>query len=211
MQVNNYSQPKSNISFGKVIKIKVFIDDLPTIDEKKIRKATRQLVGVLQKHDKKHPQADTFIKTFKENVSDYSVPADKVDQHYPIIRNLINRVSQFLFTGPHAEELNPLAKQIGIVKHNSLEQVGTTKTHESKISAKNYFKRAQSLINDPYLRLREVNYPGKELELRIYTKGKGNPESKNFKLELEEIMFRKQNEERVKKAKPVIMSQPTLF
>jgi len=210
MQVDNYAQPKSNMSFGKVIKLKVFIDDLPSTDEKRIRKATRELVSILQKH-KSHPKADVFIKTFKENVPDYSIPVSKVDEQYPIIRNLIDRVSQFLFTGKEADQLNPLAKQIGIVKGKGKELVGTAKTYEAKLTAKKYFAEARSFINNPNLRLRESNYPGEQLELRIYTKGKGNPESKNFKLELDEIMFRKPNEPKVKPEKKVKLSQGSLF
>lgn len=205
MQVNNYSQSRSNLSFGKVIKLRVYIDGLPTLDENRIGKATRGLVKILQKQDTRHPKADTFIKTFRENVYDYSVPVEKVDSKYPIIRNLINEVSQFLFTGHQTEELNPLAKQIGIVKHNGLAQIGTTKTYETKLSTNKYFTKAKSFINNPNLRLREAKPPREEVELRIYTKGKGKPESRNFKLEIDEIMFRKPNESKVR------MSQDSLF
>lgn len=192
MQINGYNNNQQKLGFGKVMKIRVFIDDLQTVDEKKIAKATRQLVKILQKQDLTHPNGDAFIKTFKEKVPDYFAPVGKVDPGTPIIRNLIDSTRQFLFTGPQVSELNPLGREIGKAKGKSLERVGTTNTYETRVSSDNYSNKIESFIKNPKMRLREQGDNGKELELNIYTTGKGNPKSDRFKLILNGIMFRKQ-------------------
>lgn len=190
MQINSYNNRRTEPSFGKVMKINVYIDDLRTIDEKKIAKATRQLVKILQKQDMTHPNGDAFIKMFQEKVPDYIAPVGKVSSGYPIIRNIIEKSRQFLFTGPQVSELNPLAREIGKAKGKSLERVNTTNTYETRVSTDNYFNKIVSFINNPKLRLREAS-SNNELELNIYTAGKGNPNSDRFKLIINGILFRK--------------------
>lgn len=206
MQVNNYyPQSKSSISFGKVIPVKVFINGLPTTNVENIKEAVKQAVKILQKHDTKHPEADTFVRTFKNNVPDYSIPDEKVNSSNPIIRNLINEMYQFLFTGPQVGELHKLAKSVGIARREGVELVGKAKTYESLQKGKDYRSKAVEFIKNHNLRLKEKD-SGQELELRIYTKtektpekkrrkpDKEKPEDKKLKFKVRDIRFIRQNE-----------------
>lgn len=190
---NNNNNNK--VSFTSVIPFKVFIDGKPSVDSKNIGKAVRGLATILT-----HSAADEKLKIIKRIFMtmdvDFRAP-DGVLPNGEVIRNHVFDGVSYLFTGFHSRKLDELGRKIGPEKRKGLENLGTTDTHETNVAVKDYFKKIVEFITSPEGRLRAfVNpttraYEGDELGLHIMTKSNGRYGKRDFKLEIENIAFRK--------------------
>lgn len=199
MQINSINNYNQNItckkpSFKSVIPVKVFIDDLPSTDEKNINRGILRLYNIIFKPAKN--KFDSEIKTkFVQFIKDFKEPSGS-DVKKRCLTSSNDNGKFYLFTGPEAEKLGDLSDEIGWAQREGLIKHDTSKTYEAKAKKKAYFDQIKRFINSN-ARIRERfntetrAYEGNEIGLCIFTKSKGTPGKKNFKLVLDKIVFRK--------------------
>ncbi len=198
MEINSYNQVYTSpkLGFGAVIPVRVFVDGEQIIFDNKnwhtpegekilketkdtFGKAIRTLTRILQKQDVKHPKANTFIEIFKENVPDFVVPATKVASGIPAVRPVIDKFFQCLFTNGELDLLNLLGAKIGCARREN---------KDYKVAARNLYSAARNFVKDTERRLKSP-ISKEPNELLIYTIRKGKPDSKNFKLIIDDVRF----------------------
>jgi hypothetical protein len=197
--VSNLSNTKLCIqppSFKSIIPCKVFIDGNICSDVKKTNKTVRELSNVLFQ-----PQPNQSAQKIKQIFSRFDRNfryVDKTVSKGKTIRNRCFSEVSYLFTGPQAEQLDELGRKIGKAKAIGRKFLGTTKTFEVMCQGQKYFEQIQKFINsNSRAKIREsINpetgaYEGNEIGLHILAKSEGMPDTKGFKLIINDIVFRK--------------------
>lgn len=195
----NYNN-QNNVNFTSVVPLKVFIDGAPSADPKHIKRVVVALQKLLTSKAT-DTRAIAIKKTFRDIDRDFRFPiGDYVSG--TLIRNSVHRGTSYLFTGPHAEELDKLGRKIGPAKAEGVKCCGTTKTFEVKKLINEYFKKMSEFVSNSRLRIREsINpnnrmYVGDEVKLSIYAKSNGKFGTDGLRVNIEGISFEPMNQKR---------------
>lgn len=217
--VKQNNNTRKNPNFKSIIPVKVFIDGYPSVDHKNLSRAVRALSEILFQPAQNNEMAKTIKQMFVKYDRDFR-HVDGSGDKSQVIRNKTYNGVAYLFTGPHAEQLDEIGRQIGPAKSRGLDNFGTTKTFEAKARAREYFEKIEQFINsNSKSKIREsinsetASYQGQELGLCIFTKSQGKPNKKGFKLVIDGIKFRRIENDVPKVAettkKPAILSGST--
>lgn len=155
----------SNCSFKGYIPVQYFAKHptkgnyVPVIKRENIKKCNSFVVRNLNRTAKNNRNPN-FINEYKAQDRDYrSIPAVKsiYDDETPTV---------FLVTGKDVDEVNRLAKPVGIAKRESIDAIGNSHSFESKNAAKTYFRNAKNFLSRYCNRVK--NQEGKELTMQVF-------------------------------------------
>lgn len=207
MRINQNNNPQ-HPNFTSIIKTKVFIDGLQTIETENLRKGLREVQSILINPANGNERLKGIKKEFSNHVQDLNYHGEKV-KIGEIIRNIVDEKKGlgYFFTGIHAQKLNETGKKIGPKKHEALSILGNAKSYEANLAAKKYFDQIRKFVSFSKATVKEsinpqnLSYEGDELILNIYAKSTKN-KNNNLKLEIDKIVFSKQND-KVTESTPV--------
>ncbi len=186
MQINRTNNSISP-NFKSKIPVRLLIDGKPSVDQKNVKMAMRQLTDMLFKYKGDQETVRLSRQMFIHYDKDFHMPNPGEDVWTIIRKKFIDGVS-YIFTGKHAKELDNIARKIGSAKHKGLENYGTTKTFEAGAHTKAYFGKMQDFINNNKKDvLKDAN--GEDLILTISTKSSGKYGKRSFKLLIDYIDF----------------------
>ena len=178
----------NNVSFGGIVRVKVFKDGVFSSDSKVIDSALRKFKRVLLK------QADTPENTAKLSKireayhaldADYFIPAKKVTgESRSFLTRIRNKFKYFIVSGKDAEKLSDAGRDIG--KTNKFLELDFGTRNGAVSEGRNLVARSN------YTDLKDdiaVTYASKKIkpEITLYTVS--NPKSKNGGIELSSISF----------------------
>lgn len=207
MQINR--SQNNSISFSSVIPLKVYIDGMETFGEKNIKAASRQLVktltgpiknkqketiiaGKLAQKDPDYDFSRAIYGFIKNNKKEKAVPSD----FFRVVRDKNNRY--YLLTGKHGEHLADLGKTVGNERYATKNQ-NCPNSFDLHVAKKNYERFIRECINNLKLRLTEFynhntkQKGGSTVELNIHMESNKKYGKTNFKMNLADITFTKQN------------------
>ena len=194
---NSLNRPKSRAksSFTSIIPFKVFIDGKPSTDAKNIGRAIRGLAKILTTPNGGDEKLLAIKKKFVSKDHYFCFPGGVIPNG-KVIRNHVFEGISYIFTGFHSRKLDELGRKIGPEKRKGLENLGTTDTHEVDVAVKEYFAKVKEFIHSHKGRIKSgVNakgkYVGDEIGLHIQTKSSGKPGKRSFKINVDDIAFRK--------------------
>jgi hypothetical protein len=194
----NKTKIQAELSFTSVLPARVFIDGNPSTDAENIKRAVRALSEILFK-----PSNDSKTAEIKHVFSEYDRDFHSVESAEDKSNVLRTRVLRsdgisYLFTGPQAQKLDELGREIGPAKAKGLRIFGTTKTFEAMSKVRDYFGKIRQFIDSNMVSHvhERINpqtraYEGEKLGLHIHAKSEGTPGKKGFKLTIDNIFFRK--------------------
>ena len=155
----------SNCSFKGYIPVQYYAKHptkdkfVPIIKRENIKKCNGFVVRNLNRTAKSN-RNPSFVNQYKSQDRDYrSLPVVKsiYDDETPTV---------FLVTGKDVDEINKLAKPVGIAKREAMGAIGNSHSFESKKAAKDYFKNAKNFIFKHCNRIK--NNEGKALTMQVY-------------------------------------------
>ena len=155
----------SNCSFKGYIPVQYYAKHptkdkyVPVIKRENIKKCNGFVVRNLNRTAKNN-RNQNFVNQYKNQDRDYrSLPVVKsiYDDETPTV---------FLVTGKDVDEVNNLAKPVGIAKRESIDAIGNSHSFESKNAAKNYFRNAKNFLFRYCNRVK--NEDGKPLTMQVF-------------------------------------------
>lgn len=192
----------SSPSFKGVVPVRVFIDGLETFDDKLIKSSCRQLGGVLAGPNKGEEKL-ALIKKFAKYDKDYDL--EKGIKGYPkkehhknvhpsdFFRCIIDRGRTFLITGPQAETLKVLGKDVG-TEREACKTRHIPNSFDLMVAKRNYGRTISDFISSAKLRMTEASSNSlewKPVTLFINMRSNEKYGLKSFKMNLEDINFAK--------------------
>lgn len=194
----NNSKTQAAPSFTSILPAKVFIDGNISIDEKNIKRVVRALSEILFKHARTSEEI-AIQRTFAEHDRDFCVVVSSNDKSQVLRNRILDKDGKsYLFTGPHAQRLDALGREIGPAKAKGKRLYGTTKTFESTIKVRDYFSRIRQFIDSNMsahvcekIKPGTYTYEGEKVGVHIHAKSEGKPDKPGFKVIIDKIIFRK--------------------
>lgn len=158
-------QTISPVSFKGYIPVKYMAKDdetgryMPVTSNEYIKKCQSFVVRNLN-GTAKNNVSEEFVELYKSYDKDYA--------KNPVVRSVYdkNRPIVHMFSGTETDIIDNYAKPVGRAKGEAMDAIGKSKSFESSVASRNFFKNVRSYINGSARRLKSEN--GKNLSLVVY-------------------------------------------
>lgn len=193
-------------SFTSVVPVRVMIDNKEVYSDKLVRPAVLQFASILAGPVKNNERLINIIKKFGLADIDYSVTkgingypklfGEKKVQPSNYFRYIFKKHSHYLFTGPQAQKVKELGKEVGI-ERKSAKLRGDSESLDLHVAQSNYYGAINEFLRKRVFRLTESFNPeshekvGEPVSLVLQMSSNKKYGEKGFKMELEDISFTK--------------------
>ena len=156
----------SSISFKGYVPVRYMAKNpkndkyVPVIKNDNIRKCQSFVVRNLN-GTAKNMRNDDFVNFYRAHDKDYRenpVVHSIYDENLPIV---------YMVTGNDTEVIKEYAKPVGIAKAESIDKIGHSKSFESQVASKNFFRNVKLFLLKRCRRLKSPQ-SGKDLSLIVY-------------------------------------------
>lgn len=195
MKVN---QGNNNINFKGNVPLRVFVDGIPAVSESQVSHVVNSVSKALTLRAKGQPLAHQIVEQFRLHDAAFCHQDGTFKAGSPI-KLIMSDNKPYLFTGPHAIEINKILKSIGIQKKAELKI-----TKAEKAVGPAYIRTLGNLIskidefifNTPKIQLREFfnpqtrAYSGNEVDLVVFAKHQKKAGKEGSELVIEDLFFK---------------------